>query len=66
MGQHIFSSNQLEVQTGTSIHAWKADSYVPVFEEEIKIFNKEVTKMYFTEVLPNELSVYPANHHNSI
>lgn len=39
MGQHIFSSNQLEVQTDTSIHAWKADSYVPVFEEELKIFN---------------------------
>lgn len=34
MGQHIFSWNQLEVQIGTSIHAWKADSYVPVFKEE--------------------------------
>lgn len=43
MGRHIFSLNQLEVQTGTSVHAWKADSYVPVFEE-LKIFNKAVTK----------------------
>lgn len=33
MDQRIFSLNQLEVQTGTSIHAWKADSYVPVCEE---------------------------------
>lgn len=66
MGQHIFSSNQLEVQTGTLIHAWKEDSYVPVFEEELKIFNKVVTKICFTEVLPSELRVYPANHHNNI
>lgn len=60
MGQHISSLNQLEVQTDTSIHAWKADSYVPVFEEELKIFNKVVTKIYFTEALPNKLSIYTA------
>lgn len=43
MGRHIFFLNQREVQTGTSIHAWKANSYVPVFEE-LKIFNKAVKK----------------------
>lgn len=59
MGQHIFFLNQLEVQRGISIHAWKVDSYVPAFEE-LKIFNQVVTKIYFTEVLPNELRVYPA------
>lgn len=44
MDRHIFFLNQPEVQTGTSIHAWKANSYVPVFEE-LKIFNKAVTKI---------------------
>lgn len=66
MGQHIFFLNQLEVQRGTSIHAWKADSYVPAFEEELKIFNKVVTKIYFTELLPNELRVYPAYDHHLV
>lgn len=65
MGRHIFFLNQPEVQTGTSIHAWKANSYVPVFEE-LKIFNKAVTKIQLTKVLVNELSIYIANCQTNI
>lgn len=57
MGQRIFSSNQLEVQTSTSIRAWRAGSYAPVFEE-LKMFNQMVTKLCFTEALASELSMY--------